>query len=75
MPFRSGDRQLLRAVDDSAAHRRQRRPDALDLGNGHSHVVAIEHDEVGLFADFERAESLFLNRAIAASLRTNSGQP
>jgi len=34
----------------------------LDVGNRHSHVIAVKHDEVSLFADFERAERILLKK-------------
>src|SRR5947207_2964961 len=53
--------QLLRsAINHSPAHHRQRRPNALDLGRRYGQVITVEHDQVGLFADLERAERLFL---------------
>jgi hypothetical protein len=46
---------LRRAMDDSTAEHRERGPYVLDLGHGHGQVVAIQHDEVGLLTDVERA--------------------
>ena len=36
----------------------------LDVGNRHGHVIAVKHDEVSLFADFERAERSLLKKQI-----------
>lgn len=35
-----------------------------DLGNRHSHVIAFQHDEISLFADFEGAERILLKKQI-----------
>src|SRR6185312_3938513 len=46
------------------AHHGQCRLDTPDPGRRHRHVVAIEHDQIRLLADFERAEVLLLEEQI-----------
>jgi hypothetical protein len=41
----------------------------LDVTYGHSHVIAVKHDEVSLFADFEGAERILLKEQIRVRAR------
>src|SRR5215468_2445880 len=55
-------RRLLRhhVMDDLAADHGHERLDVLDLVGGHREVVAVEHQQVGIFARRERAEIALL---------------
>src|SRR5579872_5042308 len=44
----------------------------LDFGGGHGHVVAVQHDQVRLFADFERAERTLLKEQIRVRARVRN---
>lgn len=51
---------LPRLKHHATANHRQGRMNVLDVGGRHRHVIAVEHDEVGLLPDFEGAECLLL---------------
>src|SRR5580698_5563115 len=71
---RASTATLLRSAErhtehDAPANHRQCRVNVLDLGRGHGHVIAVEHNEVGLFADFEGAERILLKEQIRVRAR------
>src|SRR5882762_8623388 len=67
-------RQIIlhsRPVHDLSAHHRHDRFDVLDLLCGHDEIVAVEHDQVRVFARLDRTEIAFLEdeARVAARVR------
>ena len=55
---------LLQLMHDSATEIRRQNTSRENLRCGHLHDVAVEHDEVGVFARSERAQLLLLKRGV-----------
>ena len=58
-------------MDDLTADDRQQRAHALEVFIGHGEAVLIEHDQVGVVANFDRADIVLLNEPLVS----RSGEP
>src|SRR6266853_3261711 len=58
-------------VDDLTADDRQQRAHALEVFIGHGEAVLTEHDQIGVVANFDRADIVLLNEPLVS----RSGEP